>query len=238
MLGALVSAPVMTATAAGATGLCGPPVVSVIACENTQPGDPPSDWQVSGAGDAALQGFATQMSVKAGDVVSFKVDATASAYHVDILRFGYYQGTVRAQVATLTGPFPMRTQPACTTDSTTGLVDCGNWSVGFTWTVPAGSVSGVYAAHLVRNDNGDGSLVPFVVRDDTSHSDIVVQTSDDDVAGVQHLRRQQPLLVHGCVPARQPRGVQGRVQGLVQPAVPHGRRTTPVAAGSPTPSSR
>jgi hypothetical protein len=164
---------------AAAAGVCGPPVVSVIACENTQPGDPQADWQVQGAGDPALQGFATQMSAPVGDVISFKVSATASAYHVDILRFGYYQGNGARKVTTLTGPFPTNTQPDCTTDSSTGLIDCGNWSTSFTWTVPSGSVSGLYAAHLVRNDNGAGSLVPFVVRDETSHSDIVVQTSDE-----------------------------------------------------------
>ena len=42
---------------------CGPPVVSVIACENSQTGDPASDWQVSGAGDSTIQGFATSISV-------------------------------------------------------------------------------------------------------------------------------------------------------------------------------
>src|SRR4051794_20246726 len=121
---------------AGAAGVCGPPVTSVIACENTQAGDPPSDWRVAGSGDATLQGFSTQMSVKAGDVVSFKVNATSAAYHVDILRFGYYQGNGARKVATLSGPFPTRSQPACTTTSSTGLVDCGNWSVAVTWTVP------------------------------------------------------------------------------------------------------
>ena len=177
IVAAVVGSP-MAARPAGAAGVCGPPVVSVIACENTQPGDAPSDWQVSGAGDAALQGFSTSMSVKGGDVVSFKADATASAYHVDILRFGYYQGNGARKVATLAGPFPVHAQPACTTTAATGLVDCGNWSTSFTWTVPASAVSGIYAAHLVRNDTGGGSLVPFVVRDETSHSDIVVQTSD------------------------------------------------------------
>src|SRR5262249_28455397 len=35
---------------------CGPPVLSVIACENSLPGTPPSDWQVGGTGDASIQG--------------------------------------------------------------------------------------------------------------------------------------------------------------------------------------
>ena len=47
---------------------------------------------MSGAGDSTLQGFATSMSVNAGQTVSFKVSNTGAAYHIDILRVGYYQG--------------------------------------------------------------------------------------------------------------------------------------------------
>ncbi|MGZ7014564.1 MAG: N,N-dimethylformamidase beta subunit family domain-containing protein, partial [Acidimicrobiales bacterium] len=181
MLGMMTTLVVIAAspTPASAVGVCGPPVVSVVGCENSLPGDPRSDWQVSGSGDAGLQGFATVMSSKPGDTVSFKVNASAAAYHVDILRFGFYQGNGARKVASLVGPFPRNSQPACATQSSTGLVDCGNWSVSVSWTVPAGAVSGVYGAHLVRNDTGGSSLVPFVVRDEASHSAVVVQTSDE-----------------------------------------------------------
>src|SRR4051794_9519831 len=125
------------AAPAGAAGGCGPPVTSVIACENAQPGDPRGDWQGTGSGDAALPGFSTAMSVRPGDTVSFKVSATAAAYHVDILRFGYYQGNGARKVATLAGPFPRNTQPSCTDQINTGLIDCGSWSVSVTWAVPS-----------------------------------------------------------------------------------------------------
>ena len=47
------------------------------------------------------------------------------------------------------------------------------------WTVPTNAVSGVYIAHLVRDDgSADDNQIPFVVRDDSSHSAIVYQTSD------------------------------------------------------------
>jgi hypothetical protein len=39
-------------------------------------------------------------------------------------------------------------------------------------------MSGVYFAKLVRLDNGEASPLIFVVRNDSSHSDILVQTSD------------------------------------------------------------
>ncbi len=74
-------------------------------------------------------------------------------------------------------PLP-QTQPACLTDPTTELTDCGNWAVSASWTVPTTAVSGVYMAHLVRDDNTDDNQIPFVVRDDSSHSAMVYQTSD------------------------------------------------------------
>jgi hypothetical protein len=164
--------------AAALADACTPPVANAIACENSKDGDPSGDWEVEGAGDDTIQGFATSMSVNKGSTVSFKIKSATSNYHVDILRLGYYKGDgARIWKAGLT-PTNTTAQPACMTDSSTGLIDCGNWSVSLSWTVPSDAVSGVYIAHLVRNDTGGDSLIPFVVRDDSSHSDIVVSTSD------------------------------------------------------------
>jgi Domain of unknown function (DUF4082)/Bacterial Ig domain len=169
---------------AAAAGPCGPPVTSVIACENTQPGDPPSDWQVNGAGDSTIQGFATSMSVTPGQTESFKIKTPASSYHIDILRVGYYQGDGARKVVSDMQPTATlpQSQPACKNDTAaTGLIDCGNWAVSASWTVPSTAVSGLYLAHLVRDDTttGNGSLIPFVVRNDASHSDILFQTADE-----------------------------------------------------------
>ena len=49
---------------------------NAIEAENCLPGNPPSEWDVSGAGDPTLQGFATDISVDQGETVSFKVDTT------------------------------------------------------------------------------------------------------------------------------------------------------------------
>src|SRR6476661_4549681 len=70
---ALAPMQVLLAGPAAAAGPCGPPVVSVIACENLQQGDPTSDWQITGAGSPTIQGFATSMSVNIGDTVQFKI---------------------------------------------------------------------------------------------------------------------------------------------------------------------
>jgi hypothetical protein len=160
----------------------------VIACENTLPGDPPNDWQVNGAGDPTIQGFATQMSVTPGQTESFKIKTTASLSHIDILRVGYYQGNGARKVVSNMQPTATlpQSQPGCLEPGTgpndtaaTGLIDCGNWAVSASWTVPSDAVSGLYLAHLVRDDTGGSSLIPVVVRDDASHSDILFQTADE-----------------------------------------------------------
>jgi hypothetical protein len=160
-----------------AAAACG----NAIACENQLAGDPPSDWDVNGIGDSTIQGFATSMSVNAGQTESFKISSTATtSYHIDILRVGYYQGNGARKVVSNIAPTSTQTQPACKNDTAaTGLIDCGNWAVSASWAVPSTAVSGLYLAHLVRNDTGGSSIIPFVVRNDASHSDILVQTSDE-----------------------------------------------------------
>src|SRR4029078_2137595 len=54
----------------------------------------------------------------------------------------------------------------------------GNWAVSGSWTVPATQVSGIYFAKVTRLDTGGASHIFFVVRDDSSTSDLVFQTSD------------------------------------------------------------
>jgi hypothetical protein len=157
---------------------CAPPVASAVACENSKPGTSPGDWSFTGAGDPSIQGFATRQSVNVGDTVDFKIKSDTSDFHIDILRLGYYGGMGARKLAAGLTPTGPSTQPDCLTDATTGVIDCANWSVTASWTVPSDAVSGVYMAHLVRNDTGGESRILFVVRNDASHSDIVLQTSD------------------------------------------------------------
>src|SRR5688572_7800905 len=93
-----------------------------IAQENQLPSTPQSQWDVSGAGDASLQGFATDISVNQGQTVSFKIDDKAQApYRLDIYRMGYYGGLGARKVATITSANTLPVaQPAPLTDPTTG----------------------------------------------------------------------------------------------------------------------
>ena len=159
---------------------CDTPVVSQIACENSKPGTDPGEWEVNGAGSDELQGFATAMSVNKGASVSFKIKAASANFHIDILRVGYYGGDGARMIASGLAPTGPTSQPACAQFSDSGLIDCGNWSVSRSWTVPSTAVSGVYIAHLVNNsDPAIDSHITFVVRDDASSADILVQTSDE-----------------------------------------------------------
>ena len=156
---------------------CDPPIQNAIVCENSKPGNPQSEWDVSGGGDPNIQGFATDISVDQGQTVHFKIDTTYSAYHLDIYRMGYYGGDGARKVATVPGL--AQNQDPCLDDSTTGLIDCGNWAESASWAVPADAVSGIYFAKLVRDGGtSDGSHIFFIVRDDASHSNLLFQTSD------------------------------------------------------------
>ncbi|WP_179956692.1 DUF4082 domain-containing protein [Amycolatopsis anabasis] len=160
---------------AAAAGPCAVPIVSKVACENTKPGNP--DWVVAAIDDSIL-GFTHDISYAPGNTVNFKVKTDASSYAVNIYRLGYYGGAGARLVQSLTRS-TRQTQPNCLVpDPSTQLLDCGNWATSVSWTVPADAVSGLYYAVLHRNDTGGESEIAFVIRDDTSQSDILFQTSD------------------------------------------------------------
>src|SRR4029453_495634 len=166
-----------TAPAATAADPCNP-VVNPIACENSKPGSPPSEWDIVGAGDSSIQGFATAISVNAGQPIQFKVDTSAPTYTIAIYRTGWYGGNGARKGANGPPSAFRQNQPACRTDVTTELYDCGTWAVSATWQVPATAVSGVYFALLTRPDTDDQSHITFIVRNDGNHSNVVFQTSD------------------------------------------------------------
>ncbi len=150
-----------------------------IEAENCRPGNPPADWEIGGAGDPELQGFSTDISVDQGRPIDFKIDSSSTAYRIEIFRMGYYGGLGARRIATFRPQSPSSSQPACWTDSLSGLVDCSNWSVSASWVVPGDAVSGIYFAVLIREDGTPGaSHIVFVVRDDDGRSDLLFQTSD------------------------------------------------------------
>src|SRR5262252_8983531 len=176
MAALLIAATVAQSPGPDASAQCGP---NLIVCENQNTGAPASEWDVSGSGDATIQGFATDMSVNRGQVVHFKVKTNASTYQIAIYRLGYYNGLGARRIATIAPSVPLpQAQPACVADTASGLVDCGNWAESAAWAVPATATSGIYVARLTRPDTGGASHIVFVVRDDAGSSDLLFQTSD------------------------------------------------------------
>ncbi len=225
---------------ARAAGPCGPPVTSVIACENTQPGDPTSDWQVSGAGDSTIQGFAT-VDERERRATRCRSRSAPRRRRTTSTSCGW--ATTRATAparspATAAAATLPQTQPACLNDATApGSSTAATGRCRRRGRCRAPRSPGVYLAHLVRNDTGGSSLIPFVVRNDASHSDIVVQTSDETWQAYNTYGGNSLYTCTVNCPPGNPHGVQGRLQGVLQPAVPHRAATTAAGAGSCTPST-
>ena len=173
MVGALTAAVSMASPASPAT--CANPV----ACENALPGTPQSTWDVS-SNDTYIQGFADPFSVNVGASINFKIKSAATSYSIDIYRMGYYGGDGARKIASITPNISVsQNQPACNTNTTTGLVDCGNWGVSASWSVPSTAVSGVYFAHIYTSGDTHENQIPFVVTNNASNSNAVFMTSDE-----------------------------------------------------------
>ncbi|MDQ3404714.1 MAG: DUF4082 domain-containing protein, partial [Actinomycetota bacterium] len=146
--------------------------------ENQKPGNPRSEWDLGGvAGASDLEGFATRLSTNRGGTVDFKIDTNSSNYRIDIYRLGYYGGSGARRVHTIQRNLSSP-QPPAGGDPSIGLWDAATWSVTASWTIPNDAVSGVYLAKLVQQDGNAVNHIPFVVRDDGQHHDIVFQTAD------------------------------------------------------------
>ncbi|NKJ74454.1 DUF4082 domain-containing protein [Rhizobium leguminosarum bv. viciae] len=178
---------VSTETTAAPTALAAPLAAAAaaatpnkIALENLKQGNPISEWGLEGDGGGTIQGFATEISTNIGQTVDFKIATDSTHYRIDIYRMGYYGGDGARKVGSIEQSLTTaQIQPHPIVDMSLGLIDCGNWSVSASWQIPTDAVSGVYFAKLVREDGvEDASIIPFVVRDDASTSNIVFQTSD------------------------------------------------------------
>src|SRR5215471_2704561 len=113
-----------------------------------------------------------------GSTVQFKIDNLTGNpnYQIQIYRLGYYGGDGARLVTTLQHTTSV-VQPAPVTNTSTGEVDAGNWSVTDSWAVPSTTVSGVYVANVVQGNQV--FQIPFIIKDPNSTSDIVFQTADE-----------------------------------------------------------
>ena len=207
------------------------PYDNPIPAENAKQGTPASVWNISGAGDQNLQGFTTNISYDQGETVQFKITANVG-YRMDIYRLGWYGGDGARKVAAMTRVPRRRAEPvpAAAGDRSGRLrrlvgvrvvADPARRRLGRLLRPPHRQRRR-REPHRLRGAQRPlalGHLLP-----DVRHH----------LAGLQRLRRQQPL--HG----RPADGRQhpARVQGQLQPALRHARRPGAARTGSSTPRSR
>ena len=159
------------------------------------------------------------MSVNVGETESFKIKTPATHYHIDILRLGYYGGDGARMVAA--EHQADRDASAETAGMPDELLDRADRlrQLGRLGVLDGPEQRGLGRLHRrssCADDNGGESQIPFVVRNDASHSEILLQTSDatweayNDYGG-------NSLYTCTSLPAGRTGRLQGRLRGLLQP---------------------
>lgn len=146
------------------------PANSRIATENALPGT--SEWaDVGNHDESKLAAFTGAVSVNAGDPINVHVKSTGASLSAKLYRLGYYQDT-GARFYWESTNIATGSQPACTRDKDTGLVQCP-WSPTFAIPTDPSWISGIY---LLRLDSNQGYrfFTYFIVRNDSYPADILV----------------------------------------------------------------
>ncbi|HEX8228366.1 MAG TPA: N,N-dimethylformamidase beta subunit family domain-containing protein [Chloroflexia bacterium] len=145
------------------------PANSRIAVENALPGT--SEWAEVGNHDMSkLSAFTGAVSVNAGEPMNVHVKSTGATLSAKLYRLGYYQDQ-GARLYWEQTNIATPSQPACTRDKDTGLVQCP-WSSTFAIPTDANWISGIYLLRLDSNQ-GNRFFVYFIVRNDGYAADIL-----------------------------------------------------------------
>ncbi len=164
-----------TVEGSGGSLVTTPTANNPIARENAYPGT--SNWKIppSKGASTQIQAYADATSVQPGQKLTFYVSTQkgGTPYFIDIYRIGWYGGVGGRLMASL----PTQRGYAqgyydavgnklvgclsCVIDPRTGLVEA-NWLPSFTFSVPAGWITGVYLAKLT-DATGLQTYVPFDV---------------------------------------------------------------------------
>ncbi|MBE9189319.1 DUF4082 domain-containing protein [Gloeocapsopsis crepidinum LEGE 06123] len=142
--------------------------------ENLNPGT--TNWKLVNRASGEIAGYASATSVNKGGSLDIKVSlGKAGQFTIDVYRLGYYGGTGGRLMAS-SGLLNGKTQPACTLDPNTRLVEC-NWATSYVLQVANNWTSGLYVAKLTDQATSKVAHVWFVVRDDSSTADILFQSA-------------------------------------------------------------
>lgn len=158
------------------------PRLNAIQAENANAGS--SGWRTQPAPPHAIEGYASQASVVAGDTLELHVStAPAQRYRVEIYRLGWYGGAGGRLLACIPASCAADEQGRAQTigaPAADGYLDAG-WPVTDSVRVPGNWVSGYFLAVLRLTGGpaaGTAAWVPFVVRAPASQqSRILVQAA-------------------------------------------------------------
>jgi hypothetical protein len=140
--------------------------------ENRQTGA--AGWLIDAQPDGVrIEGFATVLSVLAGQPVDLYVSSTAKTFTVKVLRTGDYDGRW-ARLVWTSKPIKGKVRKGIRRDPVTRMVSA-DWPRSTTLDT-TGYLPGAYLAKLVGAD-GAQSFVPFVVRDRTSRGAVLLVES-------------------------------------------------------------
>jgi hypothetical protein len=130
-------------------------------------------WEIATGHAKGIAGFATTTYAAQGDTVTLYVSTTASTFHVEAYRIGYYQGT-GARLVWRSANVSGRAQPTCPLKTGVNMVACDNWTPTISFRITAAFVQGDYLLKLVGN-GGQESYVPLTVWDPTSTATYLVK---------------------------------------------------------------
>lgn len=166
--------PAHKASSAGGVSFneAGLPVADWVVKENEQEGT--TDWLVTGTPLHGLEGYLDAASAAPGDALTLYVNSSARRLYVTAYRMGWYQGKGARLVADF-GSAPARVQAEPEFTPGINMVEC-HWRPTMTLDVGKDWPSGYYLIRI-GSDRGWSQWVPLLVRDDSSTSHIVVQSS-------------------------------------------------------------
>ena len=145
-----------------------------IVAENQRAGT--RDWQIPDdrAQWSRISGYAGATSIDLGETVDIHVSTAAPTWVVSAYRVGYYGGT-GGRLVWRSDAQPGVVQPRATIDPRTRTASA-DWPTSMTIAPDPTWPPGQYLLRLESSDNG-ATFIPLVIRDDQSHSDILMQSA-------------------------------------------------------------
>jgi len=145
--------------------------------ENARPGT--SSWLLDADGghpskNGEIEGYASAVSAQRGDHISLYVSTTAPNWTVSAFRIGWYGGK-QGRLVWASPPETGVAQPRPTRDERTNMVEA-TWGPSLSVTIGDDWLPGDYLFKLVSSTHA-ASWIPLTVRDDISHSPILINNS-------------------------------------------------------------